>query len=260
VPSSNSQCIPHAISVHPSYFECGTNTARYYPHYKCPDDGNLLSDDQLQDAIQNLGIDADTIVIVYGKGSVPMMTSARVVWSLMYAGVKDVRMLDGGFESWLEFGGQLFDKPRIPNRIPEFGGSIQPQYLACSCDVKEERNVVVDIRSRGEFVGTFADAYDFFKGAGHIPDAIWGGNWDTYLDGRGRMKPLGTIVEQWKELGIILEESETLVFYCGTGWRSCLGFLVGIMLGYDAKNYDDSFYGWIWRNNAVVKTSKMLIN
>jgi len=23
-----------------------------------------------------------------------------VVWALMYAGVKDVRMLDGGFEDW----------------------------------------------------------------------------------------------------------------------------------------------------------------
>merc|ERR1711939_392729 len=86
-------CIPGAVSIHPSYLEGvslraeGENT---YPHYSCPADGNLLSDELLHDALTKLGIDENTLVVVYGKGEVIPMISCRVIWSLTYAGVKDV--------------------------------------------------------------------------------------------------------------------------------------------------------------------------
>ena len=41
------QCIPGAISVHPSYFESELDVTRYYPNYSQPEDGNLLPDDRL---------------------------------------------------------------------------------------------------------------------------------------------------------------------------------------------------------------------
>ena len=34
------------------------------------------------------------------------------------------------------------------------------------------------------------------------------------------------------------------IFYCGTGWRSSIAFLVACLLGLPAKNYEDGFYGW----------------
>ena len=55
---------------------------------------------------------------------------------------------------------------------------------------------------------------------------------------------------RWQDLGIIdpgVEQGETeLIFYCGTGWRSSLSFLVARLLGFRARNYDDGFYGWSW--------------
>jgi 3-mercaptopyruvate sulfurtransferase SseA len=32
----------------------------------------------------------------------------------MYAGVKDVRMLDGGFEAWKQFNGKISSCPAVP--------------------------------------------------------------------------------------------------------------------------------------------------
>lgn len=34
--------LPGAIQVHPSYLEAGRDESKYYPHYSCPRDGNLL--------------------------------------------------------------------------------------------------------------------------------------------------------------------------------------------------------------------------
>lgn len=66
-----------------------------------------MSDDKLQEAFQDLGINDDTLVVVYGQGDVPVMTGCRIVWALMYAGVKDVRFMNGGFKAWQDQGGQL---------------------------------------------------------------------------------------------------------------------------------------------------------
>ena len=97
--------------MHPSYFEAGLNKDKYFPNYLCAQDGNLLSDDSLQESVRQLGISKDTTVVVYGKGDAPIMSACRAVWSLMYAGVKDVRLLNGGFKEWKQVGGSIDDKP-----------------------------------------------------------------------------------------------------------------------------------------------------
>lgn len=256
VPSTtvSSKYIPGAISVHPSYFECGLDKSKYYPQYTCPADGNLLSDEDLHSAIMNLGINAKTIVVVYGKGYVPMMSSCRVAWSLMYAGVEDVKVLNGGFCAWVRFGGNTSDVPSILDPVSDFHGSCKPQYLAHTTDIQEGLGVLIDIRRWGEFSGTYDDTYPFFKQSGHIPEAVWGGNYDEYLDEDGLLISLDTVRQKWTNLGIREELSEPLIFYCGTGWRSCVGFVLASDMGYNAKNYDDSFYGWSSRGNEIQKT------
>lgn len=250
----SSTYIPGAISVHPSYFECGLDKSKYYPQYKCPADGNLLSGEHLHTAIMNLGIDAKTVVMVYGKGDVPMMSSCRVAWSLMYAGVEDVRLLNGGFPAWVRFGGSMSDVPNALEPKTDFWGSCKTQYLAETTDIKDGAGVLVDIRRWREFSGTYDDTYSFFKQSGHIPKAIWGGNWDEYLDENGLLISLDTVRQKWATLGIGAENSDTLIFYCGTGWRSCVGFVLAHRMGYNAKNYDDSFYGWSAKGNEIHKT------
>ncbi len=48
------------------------------------------------------------------------MYSCRAIWALMYAGVKDVRLLDGGFECWKKFEGKTSSHPCIPCKVDKF--------------------------------------------------------------------------------------------------------------------------------------------
>ena len=66
-----------------------------------------------------------------------------------------------------------------------------------------------------------------------------------------KLKNLDELHDHWETLGV--KDDEPLVFYCGTGWRSTIGFFAAHLMGIEAKNYDDSFYGWTEKGLDVVK-------
>tara|TARA_R110002096_G_scaffold54517_22_gene140689 strand:+ start:2670 stop:3674 length:1005 start_codon:yes stop_codon:yes gene_type:complete len=262
--------IPKAIQVHPSFLEAGTDQSRYYPNYQCPADGNLLPPERLTEALRALGITPDREVWVYGTEPDGIMAAARLIWGLMVAGVETIRLLDGGIDAWLAFGGASV--PLIPRAIdvaesalplsdpfPAWPG--KPEYLATTAEVKQiaaSRPGVparlVDVRRPGEYDGTETRYYPFFSKAGHIPNAVLQGNWINLVE--SETHKVGPVLEEvrrrWIELGIVDEgvkqRDTALIFYCGTGWRSSLSFLVATLLGYRAKNFDDGFYGWSWND------------
>lgn len=256
------RCIPGAVSVHPSYFESGLDSARYYPNYGCPDDGNLLGDRELHDAVSKLGIGADVMVVVYGKGSIAAMSSCRVVWALTYAGVKDVRLLDGGFEAWLRHQGSLQAQPSEPVSIERFNdtGQCVAEHLATTEEVAAAAaatpgaGTLVDIRRLTEYDGSAPGNYRFFQASGHIPSAVHQGNWDELVHAAtDTLKEPQEVRARWEALGLCpARGGGPLIFYCGTGWRSSIGWFLALRLGWPAKNYDDGFYGWIAQGRDVV--------
>ena len=245
-------CIPGAVQVHPSYFEQGE-----YPNYQSPEDGNLLPDHQLQRAVADLGIAANTLVVVVSIGEAVAMTGCRVLWALMYAGVRDVRLLDGGLDAWLHHGGPTTAAPSLPVPIPEFDGKCASQYVASTemvaqISAGEREGTIVDVRREGEFDGTFAGCYEFFTKSGHIPTAKWIGNWTELVEPKRieYLRDVDQMAAHWAALGVS-GGTGPVVFYCGTGWRSSIGFLLAFMMGFDAKNYDDGFYGWFSEDRPI---------
>ncbi len=243
--------IPGAVSIHPCYMESKNNSAIYYPSYSTPDDGNLLPGDELQAALADLGITSDTLVIVYGNGRIIPMTSCRVAWSLMYAGVKDVRILNGGFTAWTGNGGTIVDEPAEPAPAAAFGDvPTRPELLASTAyveDISEGTNtdsVLVDVRGLDEYTGTKQDLYPFFLETGHIPGAIWNDNWTVLVDmDDDTMRCYTEVAAHWEDLDIT--SAVEPIFYCGTGWRSTIGFFHAYLMGYPAmRNYDGSLYEW----------------
>ena len=248
-------CIPGAICVHPSYFESENDSSKYYPYYKCVDDGNLLGDEALQQAIGALGIDEDTTVVVYGSGCISIMVACRAIWALMYGGVKDVRFMDGGYKTW-QAEGYLGAEPSSPERKP-WKGEIEAGYLATTQEVQEVSNgnasgALVDIRKIVEHDGSFrnnywCDACRIFDRAGRIPKSIFFGNWEELCDSSDidKLLNLSEFRERLDTLGCFKQSGGgPLIFYCGTGWRSSMSFFLSYLLGCEAKNYDDGFYGW----------------
>ena len=267
--------IPGAIQVHPSYLEAGLNREKYYPFYDCPDDGNILQGYKLFVALERLGITHSTHVVVYGTEPDGTMAAARLVWGLMYAGVENVSLLDGGIDAWVMGRGTTSSKVRTAwdlnksqsHRAPRSTGwRLRPEYLASRAGVHgiasgldPAPTKLVDVRRRGEWDGTLTDYYQFCAKAGHIPNAIHQGDWGNLLEARThKIAPtLPEVAARWRRLGIIDSDTArhhtSLIFYCGTGWRSSIAFLVAHLLGLRAKNYDDGFYGWSWDDaNEVV--------
>jgi 3-mercaptopyruvate sulfurtransferase SseA len=252
--------IPGAVSVNPCYFESENDTSKYYPHYDSPEDGNLLPDARLHKAIANLGIDADTLVVVYGKGRIIPMTSCRVAWALMFAGVKDVRLLNGGYTAWLAHGGDTVDAPRAPSPVPRFNASgrcagrflASNEYVEAVAAGKNTKGILVDVRELREYKGTYVDKYLFFKKSGHIPTAVWQDEWTTLVDMTDdTLRNYEEVSRKWKELGVTPDREP--IFYCGTGWRSSIGFFQAYLMGFEqTRNYDNSFYGWWWKSGRPV--------
>lgn len=262
-----SRHIPGAIQVHPSYLEAGTDLAKYYPYYSCPEDGNVLPPQRLVEALAVLGITPDTTVLVYGTEPDGIMAAARLIWGLTYAGIKSIRLLDGGIGAWLAYEGETV--PSIPTAIEIAATStpahlpawdVRPEFLATAEEVKTPGTPLrlVDVRRPGEYNGTETRYYPFFSKAGHIPGAVLQGNWINLV--QPETHKVGPVLEdvrhRWIELGIVDESVESrdtaLVFYCGTGWRSSLSFLLATLLGYRARNFDDGFYGWSWNEENEI--------
>ncbi len=138
---------------------------------------NKVSDAKLYSYLLKLGITANTPVILYGE---QVMAAARVAHLLMYAGVKDVRLLDGGWHVWqragfaTETGKPVDQQPahRFADELPKYPEYITSINQARLC-IDDLNSSLVSIRSWPEVIGeTSGDSYISQKG--DIQGAKWG--------------------------------------------------------------------------------------
>ncbi|MDO8720757.1 MAG: rhodanese-like domain-containing protein [Syntrophales bacterium] len=251
----NAGHIPGAI-----HFDTNNVEARNYldPTNPLVSDANeivwdLVQDDLLQARLRNMGINNNTTVVVYGTTSIAV---TRVYWALRYAGV-DVRFLNGGYNAWIANGGAADTTAHAPvvgnlTITPQTQlKALTPEILTYA-DYYRANNklptgtVVVDVRKMEEYIGDVTGySYDpNLTRKGRIPGAVWGHEASdaVYMDSDGTLRSYAEIRDLWKNRGITPDK--TLIFYCGTGWRSTLTFLYADVMGFpNIKNYD-SWYVW----------------
>ena len=234
--------IPGAIHCNTDNFENG------YPMWR------LKELPELHQAIGRYGITPDTTVVVYGK---KLIAAARVWWILKYAGVKDVRLLDGGVDAWKAAGYPIEKEIQIP-RPAAFSGRISSQWLATTPYVRKHHGnrsdvVLADVRSAAEFSGRVS-GYDYLDRKGRIPGAVHCGDADDesylYRKRNGTMRPPSEILAMWKDKEIVSTKDRSkfdreVIFYCGGGWRSSVPFFYAWLMGYEnVRNYSDGWSGW----------------
>jgi 3-mercaptopyruvate sulfurtransferase SseA len=204
-----------------------------YPTTTVYGSGDLWPNDVLKANIENLGIDKDTTVIVYHQvpGGNPLFAT-RVLWALMYAGVSDVRLLNGGIDAWMVKGFGTNPAPAEKVPVVSFGTApgefpLHPEYLATTGYVEEvvagqhPDAVLADIRSWTEYIGGPNDYLSIgipMSAVGRITGAEWGhwgpstlegGDfWDSY-DNTLRSYP--EVKALWDEWGIASDK--TVSFY-----------------------------------------------
>ena len=151
-----------------------------------PADWNRRTPDELEAALRALGISHDTTVILYGRDTegqanekwpgrrAGQIAATRAGLILRYAGVDDIRVLDGGYDHWVRAGGALETTQREPSPVASFGVTI-PQRPELIIDIGEAKEMLaeqagaalVSVRTWREHIGAVS-GYNYIGPAGRI--------------------------------------------------------------------------------------------
>jgi thiosulfate/3-mercaptopyruvate sulfurtransferase len=187
-----------------------------------------------------LGITLDTPVAVYDDSM--SKDAARVWWILRFWGVKDVRLVNGGWKGYVAAGGPVqkgeFLRRPVEVRLKPANERLTTKGQLLDI-VKGTGPQVIDARSAGEFCGTekHADRGGAVPGARHL-------EWSDTLDKKtGRFKPAPELAELFRAAGI--DPAKPAITYCQSGGRaSVMAFALELMGGKDVRNYYRSWSEW----------------
>ncbi len=210
---------------------------------------------QWQDTLGRLGIDANTRVVVYGED---LREVARVWWILRYWGVKDARLLNGGWAAWQAAGGETArGEEKEPAFKPIDRPELKPQpgRLATRDNVldliKKGQEQIIDSRSPAEFSGDRKMA----KRGGTIPGSVHL-EWSDLIDRKTqRFKRAEELTKLFKEAGIDPDKPATT--FCQSGGRAAvMAFGLELMGGKGVRNYYRSWAEWGNQDDTPVVTPK----
>lgn len=195
--------------------------------------GMLLTPAEFAEIMGKLGVDRNTAVVLLDDNW--GMPAARVVWSLMRYGHKQVSILNGGWDAWKNEGyptsterPTIIQTTFIPETIDEH--IADRQWILDHID--DPNLVLIDTRTRSEFE------------QGHLPHAL---SWDWMngvpLAGPAAMRPAQELRAELAKLGVTPDKD--IVTYCRSGARAAHTFLLLRHLGFPCvRNYDGSWLEW----------------
>src|SRR4030043_992232 len=212
-----------------------------------PEEGALFS------TIGKAGITGDSRVVVVGRTVDPyaayaVADAARVAITLLYAGVKNVAMLDGGYNKWAAEGRTTSTVPVKPTAVTYTGVVSKAMFVTKDyVEKKIGKSVIVEAREADIYFGIIQEPWT--ARAGHIPSAkdlpapwFW-----TFAQDKKGVITYGT----WKDANVIKEmalavigedASKEIIVYCGVGgYASPVWFVLTQIVGYtNVKFYDGS--------------------
>jgi thiosulfate/3-mercaptopyruvate sulfurtransferase len=188
-----------------------------------------------------LGIGTDTPVVVYDDNR--SKDAARIWWVLRYWGVKDVRLLNGGWVGWAAGKHPTATaEPRFPPVA--FSAVAAPNRLATKDDLLKSLGggslQIIDARSEKEFCGI--DALNN-KRAGAIPGAKQL-EWIDLIDPvTHRFKPPAELAKLFDAAGVRLDRPTAT--HCQSGGRAAvMAYGLELMGAKDVRNYYKSWSEW----------------
>lgn len=193
----------------------------------------------LQVAIRRWGINHGDLIVVYDHDG--GLLAARGWWVLRWAGL-NVRLLDGGFQAWVEAGGAV---DHVPPAAPVPGNGIVdpghlPQFGPDQALELGRKGVLLDSRMHANYVGGPTRAGEARRG--HIPGA-WSIPAAANLAPDGRFADVEQLLDLYGPTGA-LDGGEVGV-YCGAGVSAAHDVLALALLGVDAAMYPGSWSAWI---------------
>ncbi|MDQ5986414.1 MAG: thiosulfate/3-mercaptopyruvate sulfurtransferase [Syntrophus sp. SKADARSKE-3] len=217
-------------------------------------DNEIPADDDLIDLLSSSGIDSDTWVVVVGQvnTSTDRVNRTRVAWTMIYAGVKNVAILDGGYNKWIA------DKKAISAETARakhksYKGVFNRDVFADKDYVMKhlQKSIVIDAREPDYYTGKSKIAKvskaGHIKGTANLPISLT-------FNGDGTFKDKADLaMVAAKVAGTDLNRE--IIVYCNTGRESSnWWFLMHEVLGYkNVRNYDGSMQEWSKDVNALIE-------
>ncbi len=195
--------------------------------------------------IGGAGIKSDSRVVVANKVDIhhDIADATRTACTLLYAGVDNVAVFDGGYNKWLKEKKPLSDKTVKPKPLA-YKGELNKALFVDKAYVEKKlgKAAIVDTRAPDEFFGITQDL--FTDRPGHIPGA-------SCLPAPWVWTEAGTYrsVKEIRALaaGVVgPDKSREIIIYCGVGgYSSTWCFLLRELLGYtNVKIYEGAAQEW----------------
>lgn len=208
-------------------------------HGEDPRDGRHPLPDvgTLQAAARRWGINDGDAVVVYDD--LKNLSAARAWWLLRYAGLADVRFLDGALRGWVEAGqevesGEVTTKP----------GTVELSYGHLPViDIDEaadfpQHGILLDARAGERYRG---ETEPIDPRAGHIPGAFSSPTTEN-VDSSGRFLEATRLRERFESIGVT--EGVAVAAYCGSGVTAAHEVAALTIAGYPSALYPGSWSQW----------------
>jgi len=220
-----------------------------------PETGDLFK------TIGNLGIKKDSLVVIVtapNPNEPPyfgLANATRVADTLIYAGIKNVAILDGGYPKWVAEGKPVSKDPAIATPA-KYQAKVNKEMFISMEYVRKHagKAVIIDARDAEVYFGVTIEP--FAPRAGHIPTATslptpW--MWKSNPDGTYAYRDKSTLGAMAS--GVIgKHRDKEIIVYCGVGgYASSWWFVLTQVLGYDnVRIFDGSAQEWVMKKYDMV--------
>lgn len=195
-------------------------------------------------AMRRAGVRRDRAVVVYdaSDGS----AAARAWWLLRWAGLSDVRVLDGGYARWVDNGGEVQrgtvdpepgDFEVVPGHMPVIDAEGAQRFAA--------DGVLLDARAHERYTG---EREPVDTRSGHIPGAV-SAPAAEHVDSSGRWRGSNELTGRFEELGV--SAAIPVGTYCGSGVNACSVVLALEQAGLRGADNPAVLYAGSWSDFAA---------
>lgn len=202
-------------------------------------------------ACQDLGINADSLIVVYDNLGV--YSSPRVWWMFKAMGHENIAVLDGGLPKWMKQGFPTEHIQKLTYPKGTFSARFRPNMVknaeSILNNIDQKEALVIDARSTGRFCGSEPEPRKDLKG-GHIPGSL---NLPyTAVIKDGQFFPAEDLKKVFEQLQL---GDRPLVFTCGSGLTACIILLASELVQKNPSAvYDGSWTEWGQLNNVPIST------
>lgn len=217
---SNSTRIPNA-----RFFDI----KQKFSNISAPFPSTLPSEAQFQTEAQNLGINNDSIVVVYDD--IGIYSSARAWWLFRVFGFKNVAVLDGGLPEWKlqNFKTESYQDETYTkgNFKAQFHSHLMTDFTGINKFIEDLDTLIIDARSEDRFQCLVDEPRAGLR-RGTIPNSK-NLPYTILLNGY-KMKAKSELSNIFNNL---VKDKTKFVFSCGSGITACILALAATICNYD---------------------------